>query len=153
MTDHTCIEKIGGDSIYFCGHQSRAGNHYDIDHASSFHHHAWWFRVWATTNLILNDVMASQNCWRIAQKARRRHDERLKKSWLLGRHHWPPFASPSAIVHYLKRCHTKIAVTSFVTILMVLNLDIYSSSYELLKFHPIRRNVTKSCIRGCLVTK
>ena len=29
MTDHTCTEKIGGDSIYFCGHPSRAGNRYD----------------------------------------------------------------------------------------------------------------------------
>ena len=29
MTDHTRIEKIGGDSIYFCGHPSLAGNCYD----------------------------------------------------------------------------------------------------------------------------
>ena len=29
MTDHTCTEKIDGDSIYFCGHPSRAGNRYD----------------------------------------------------------------------------------------------------------------------------
>ena len=29
MTDHTRIEKIGGDSIYFCGHPSRAKNRYD----------------------------------------------------------------------------------------------------------------------------
>ena len=29
MTDHTCTKKIGGDSIYFCGHQSRAGNRFD----------------------------------------------------------------------------------------------------------------------------
>ena len=30
MTDHTCTEKIGGDSIYFCSHRSRAENRYDI---------------------------------------------------------------------------------------------------------------------------
>ena len=29
MTDHTRTEKIGGDSIYFCGLPSRAGNRYD----------------------------------------------------------------------------------------------------------------------------
>ena len=29
MTDHTRTEKIDGDSIYFCGHLSRAENHYD----------------------------------------------------------------------------------------------------------------------------
>ena len=29
MTDHTRIEKIGGDSIHFCGQTSRAGNRYD----------------------------------------------------------------------------------------------------------------------------
>ena len=29
MTDHTRTEKIGGDSITFCGHPSRAGNRYD----------------------------------------------------------------------------------------------------------------------------
>ena len=29
MTDHTRTEKIGGDSIYFCGHPSLAGNRYD----------------------------------------------------------------------------------------------------------------------------
>ena len=29
MTDHTRTEKIGGDSIDFCGHPSRAGNRYD----------------------------------------------------------------------------------------------------------------------------
>ena len=29
MTDHTCTEKIDGDSIYFCGHPSRAKNRYD----------------------------------------------------------------------------------------------------------------------------
>ena len=29
MTDHTRIEKIGGDSIYFCGNPCRAENHYD----------------------------------------------------------------------------------------------------------------------------
>ena len=29
MTDHTRTEKIGGNSIYFCGHSSRAGNRYD----------------------------------------------------------------------------------------------------------------------------
>ena len=29
MTDHTCIEKIGDDSIYFYGHPSQARNHYD----------------------------------------------------------------------------------------------------------------------------
>ena len=30
MTDHTRTEKIGGDSIYFCSHPSRAENRYDI---------------------------------------------------------------------------------------------------------------------------
>ena len=29
MTDHTRTENIGGDSILFCGHPSRAGNRYD----------------------------------------------------------------------------------------------------------------------------
>ena len=29
MTDHTRTEKIGGDSINFYGHPSRAGNRYD----------------------------------------------------------------------------------------------------------------------------
>ena len=29
MTDHTCTEKIGGHSINFCGHPSRAENRYD----------------------------------------------------------------------------------------------------------------------------
>ena len=29
MTEHTCTEKIGGDSIDFCGLPSRAGNCYD----------------------------------------------------------------------------------------------------------------------------
>ena len=29
MTDHTRIEKIGGDSINFCGHPSQARNRYD----------------------------------------------------------------------------------------------------------------------------
>ena len=29
VTDHTRIEKIDGDSIYFCRHPSRAGNRYD----------------------------------------------------------------------------------------------------------------------------
>ena len=29
MTDHTRTEKISGDSIYFGGHPSRAGNLYD----------------------------------------------------------------------------------------------------------------------------
>ena len=29
MTDHTCTEKIDGDSIYFYGHPSRARNPYD----------------------------------------------------------------------------------------------------------------------------
>ena len=29
MTDHTRTKKIGGDSIYFCGHPSRTGNRYD----------------------------------------------------------------------------------------------------------------------------
>ena len=29
MTDHTRTEKIGGDSIYFCGHSCRARNRYD----------------------------------------------------------------------------------------------------------------------------
>ena len=29
MTDHTRAEKIGGDSIYFYGHLSRAKNRYD----------------------------------------------------------------------------------------------------------------------------
>ena len=29
MTDHTRTEKIDGNSIYFCGHPSRAGNCYD----------------------------------------------------------------------------------------------------------------------------
>ena len=29
MTDYTRTEKIGGDSILFCGHPSRAGNRYD----------------------------------------------------------------------------------------------------------------------------
>ena len=29
VTDHTRTEKIGGDSISFCGPPSRAGNRYD----------------------------------------------------------------------------------------------------------------------------
>ena len=29
MIDHTGTEKIGGDSILFCGHPGRAGNCYD----------------------------------------------------------------------------------------------------------------------------
>ena len=29
VINHTRTEKIGGDSIYFCGHPSRAGNRYD----------------------------------------------------------------------------------------------------------------------------
>ena len=29
MIDHIRTEKIGGDSIYFCGHPSQAGNRYD----------------------------------------------------------------------------------------------------------------------------
>ena len=29
MTDHTHTENIGGDSIYFFGHPSRARNHYN----------------------------------------------------------------------------------------------------------------------------
>ena len=29
MTDHTCTEKIGGDSICFCSHPSWAENRYD----------------------------------------------------------------------------------------------------------------------------
>ena len=29
VTDHTRAEKIGGDSIYFCGHPNRAENRYD----------------------------------------------------------------------------------------------------------------------------
>ena len=33
MTDHTRTEKIGGDSINFCGHPSRAENRYDNYHA------------------------------------------------------------------------------------------------------------------------
>ena len=28
VTDHTCTEKIGGDSISFCGLPGRAGNRY-----------------------------------------------------------------------------------------------------------------------------
>ena len=32
MTDHTYTEKIGGDSINFCGLPSRAGNRYDKNH-------------------------------------------------------------------------------------------------------------------------
>ena len=34
VTDHTRTEKIGGDSINFCGLPSRAGNRYDIIHMS-----------------------------------------------------------------------------------------------------------------------
>ena len=29
MIDYTRTEKIGGDSIYFCGHPNRVGNRYD----------------------------------------------------------------------------------------------------------------------------
>ena len=32
VTDHTCIEKIGDNSIYFCDHPSRARNRYDKTH-------------------------------------------------------------------------------------------------------------------------
>ena len=39
MADHTRAEKIGGDSIYFCGHPSRKGNffkHYVEKHQQTF---------------------------------------------------------------------------------------------------------------------
>ena len=36
MADHTCTEKINGDSIYFCGHPSRARNHYDTQDRRKF---------------------------------------------------------------------------------------------------------------------
>ena len=58
MTDHTRTEKIGGDSIYFWGHPSRAGTRYDnVSDSWLWHRRLGHASMKTLSKLVKNDLV------------------------------------------------------------------------------------------------